>query len=141
MKTRPPGWGEDYRIVSAVSGLLAALCGLVGKLGLASHATSIADLDSRVLEAILRLLLVLSTLLLNGAMVTLYTKALSLASVAAEASLINTASNLCFTAIFSFVIFRETFSYQWMLGSVLVISGVALSMSEDKETQSEKKTG
>ena len=141
MKSRPPGWGEDYRIVSVVSGLLAALCGLVGKLGLDSQATSIADLDSRVLEAILRLLLVLSTLLLNGAMVTLYTKALSLASVAAEASLMNTASNLCFTAIFSFVIFRETFSYQWMLGSVLVISGVALSMSEDKETQSEKKTG
>ena len=140
MKSRPPGWGEDYRIVSMVSGLLAALCGLVGKLGLDSQATSIADLDSRVLEAILRLLLVLSTLLLNGAMVTLYTKALSLASVAAEASLMNTASNLCFTAIFSFVIFRETFSYQWMLGSVLVISGVALSMSEDKETQSEKKT-
>ena len=141
MKSGPPGWSEDYRIVSVASGLLAALCGLVGKLGLDSQATSIADLDSRVLEAILRLLLVLSTLLLNGAMVTLYTKALSLASVAAEASLMNTASNLCFTAIFSFVIFRETFSYQWMLGSVLVISGVALSMSEDKETQSEKKTG
>ena len=134
MKSRPPGWGEDYRIVSVVSGLLAALCGLVGKLGLDSQATSIADLDSRVLEAILRLMLVLSTLLLNGAMVTLYTKALSLASVAAEASLMNTASNLCFTAIFSFVIFRETFSYQWMLGSVLVILGVTLSMTEDRET-------
>ncbi len=140
MKSRPPGWGEDYRIVSVVSGLLAALCGLVGKLGLDSQATSIADLDSRVLEVIVRLLLVLSTLLLNGAMVTLYTKALSLASVAAEASLMNTASNLCFTAIFSFVIFRETFSYQWMLGSVLVILGVTLSMTEDRETQSEKKT-
>lgn len=140
MKSRL-GWGEDYRIVSVASGLLAALCGLVGKLGLDSQATSIADLDSRVLEAILRLLLVLSTLLLNGAMVTLYTKALSLASVAAEASLMNTASNLCFTAIFSFVIFRETFSYQWMLGSVLVISGVTLSMSEDRETQDEKKNG
>ena len=141
MKSRPSGWGEDYRIVSVVSGLLAALCGLVGKLGLDSQASSISDLDNRILEAILRLLLVLFTLPLNCAMVTLYTKALSLASVAAEASLMNTASNLCFTAIFSFVIFRETFSYQWMLGSVLVISGVALSMSEDKETQSEKKTG
>ena len=45
---------------------------LVGKLGLDSQASSISDLDSRVLEAILRL--VLFNLLLNCAMVTLYTK-------------------------------------------------------------------
>ena len=140
MKPRTQGWSEDYRIVSAVSGLLAALCGLVGKLGLDSQASSISDLDNRVLEALLRLLLVLSTLLLNCAMVTLYTKALSLASVAAEASLINTASNLCFTAVFSFVIFRETFSYQWLLGTVLVISGVSLSMTDDQGLQEVKKT-
>ena len=133
MKSRPQGWSEDYRVVSVLSGLVAALCGLVGKLGLDSQATSIADLDNRVLEAILRLLLILLTLLLNGAMITLYTKALSLASVAAEASLINTASNLCFTAIFSFVIFRESFSYQWMFGSVLVIAGVTLTMSKEQE--------
>ena len=133
MKSRPQGWTEDYRVVSVLSGLVAALCGLVGKLGLDSQATSISDLDNRVLEAILRLLLILSTLLLNGVMITLYTKALSLAGVAAEASLINTASNLCFTAIFSFVIFRETFSYQWMFGSVLVIAGVTLTMSTEQE--------
>ena len=133
MKSRPQGWSEDYRVVSVLSGLVAALCGLVGKLGLDSQATSISDLDSKVLEAILRLLLILLTLLLNGAMITLYTKALSLASVAAEASLINTASNLCFTAIFSFVIFRESFSYQWMFGSVLVIAGVTLTMSKEQE--------
>ena len=133
MKSRPQGWSEDYRVVSVLSGLVAALCGLVGKLGLDSQATSISDLDSRVLEAILRLLLILLTLLLNGAMITLYTKALSLASVAAEASLLNTASNLCFTAIFSFVIFRESFSYQWMFGSVLVIAGVTLTMSKEQE--------
>ena len=133
MKSRPQGWSEDYRVVSVLSGLVAALCGLVGKLGLDSQATSISDLDNRVLEVILRLLLILLTLLLNGAMITLYTKALSLASVAAEASLINTASNLCFTAIFSFVIFRESFSYQWMFGSVLVIAGVTLTMSKEQE--------
>ena len=133
MKSRPQGWSEDYRVVSALSGLVAALCGLVGKLGLDSQATSIADLDSKVLEAILRLLLILQTLLLNGAMITLYTKALSLASVAAKHSLINTGSNLCFTAIFSFVIFRESFSYQWMFGSVLVIAGVTLTMSKEQE--------
>ena len=133
MKSRPQGWTEDYRVVSVLSGLVAALCGLVGKLGLDSQATSISDLDNRVLEAILRLLLILLTLLLNGVMITLYTKALSLAGVAAEASLINTASNLCFTAIFSFVIFRESFSYQWMFGSVLVVAGVTLTMSKEQE--------
>ena len=133
MKSRPQGWSEDYRVVSVLSGLVAALCGLVGKLGLDSQATSISDLDSKVLEVILRLLLILLTLLLNGAMITLYTKALSLAGVAAEASLINTASNLCFTAIFSFVIFKESFSYQWMLGSVLVIAGVTLTMSKEQQ--------
>ena len=133
MKSRPQGWSEDYRVVSVLSGLVAALCGLVGKLGLDSQATTISDLDNRVLEAILRLLLILLTLLLNGAMITLYTKALSLAGVAAEASLINTASNLCFTAIFSFVIFRESFSYQWMFGSVLVIAGVTLTMTKEQQ--------
>ena len=133
MKSRPQGWTEDYRVVSVLSGLVAALCGLVGKLGLDSQATSISDLDNRVLEAILRLLLILLTLLLNGVVITLYTKALTLASVAAEASLINTASNLCFTAIFSFLIFRESFSYQWMFGSVLVIAGVTLTMTKEQE--------
>ena len=133
MKSRPQGWSDDYRVVSVLSGLVAALCGLVGKLGLDSQATSISDLDNRVLEAILRLLLILLTLLLNGVMITLYTKALSLAGVAAEASLINTASNLCFTAIFSFVIFRESFSYQWMFGSVLVIAGVTLTMTKEQQ--------
>ena len=138
MKSRPQGWSEDYRVVSALSGLVAALCGLVGKLGLDSQATSIADLDSKVLEAILRLLLILQTLLLNGAMITLYTKALSLASVAAEASLINTASNLCFTAIFSFVIFKEKFSFQWILGLVLVFVGVTLTMADEKSKDVKK---
>ena len=133
MKSRPQGWTEDYRVVSVLSGLVAALCGLVGKLGLDSQATSISDLDSKVLETILRLLLILSTLLLNGVMITFYTKALTLASVAAEASLMNTASNLCFTAIFSFLIFRESFSYQWMFGSVLVIAGVTLTMTKEQE--------
>ena len=133
MKSRPQGWTEDYRVVSVLSGLVAALCGLVGKLGLDSQATSISDLDSKVLETILRLLLILSTLLLNGVMITFYTKALTLASVAAEASLINTASNLCFTAIFSFLIFRESFSYQWMFGSVLVIAGVTLTMTKEQQ--------
>ena len=140
MKPRIRGWSEDYRIVSAVSGLLASLSGLGGKRGRDSQASSISDLDTRVLEALLRLLLVLSTLLLNCAMVTLYTKALSLASVAAEASLINTASNLCFTAVFSFVIFRETFSYQWLLGTVLVMFGVSLSMTDDQGLKEVKKT-
>ena len=138
MKPRTQGWGEDYRTVSAMSGLLAALCGLVGKLGLDSGATSISYLDSKALEAILRLLLVLATLLLNGAMVTLYTKALSLAGVAAEASLINTASNLCFTAIFSFVIFKEKFSFQWILGLVLVFVGVTLTMADEKSKDVKK---
>ena len=55
------------------------------KLGLEHQATALTDLDSKVFEAILRLLLILLTLLLNCAiMVTLYTKALSLVSVAAE---------------------------------------------------------
>ena len=54
------------------------------KLGLDYQATALTDLDSKVLEAILRLLLILLTLLLHCAMVTLYTKALSLVSVAAE---------------------------------------------------------
>ena len=94
------------QILSVLSGLLAALCGLVWKLGLDSQATALADLDSRLFEAILPLLQILWTLLLKCAMVTLYTKTLYLASVSAEASL------------FSFVIFRETFSYQWLIGSV-----------------------
>ena len=71
-------------------------------------------------------------------MITLYTKALSLASVAAEASLINTASNLCFTALFSFIIFQETLSYQWMIGSVLVLTGLTLLMTGDPDQDVEE---
>ena len=132
------GWSEDYRIVSVVSGLLAAFCGLVGKLGLDFKSSPITDLDNKHLEYILRVVLVILTLLLNSTMITLYTKALSLASVAAEASLINTASNLCFTALFSFIIFQETLSYQWMIGSVLVLTGLTLLMTGDQDQDVEE---
>ena len=119
----------EHILLSILSGCLGALSGLLGKLGL----------DQSQLEGFhgaanisLRILNIGGTLFLNFLMLTTYAKALKLAPTAAEASLLNTASNLILTAVVSMLVFEEQLSLQWMLGTVLVCCGVALVMEEDK---------
>ena len=125
-------WMEDYRLLSIMSGVVAASCGLLGKLGLDSNKTDHLGLDT-VPELALRCLLLIMTLVLNSAMITIYTKALSLANVAAEASLLNTASNMLFTAILSYFMFSEQLSFQWIVGAVLVLIGMTVLLHEESD--------
>ena len=131
-------WTEDYRILSIVSGVIAASCGLLGKLGLDSDQTDHLGLDT-VTEMVVRSLFIILTLVLNSAMITVYTKALSLANVAAEASLLNTASNMLVTAMLSYFIFSEHLSLQWVLGAGLVLVGMTILLLEDDENKHHEK--
>merc|ERR1711997_1115092 len=88
----------------------------------------------------LRILNIGGTLFLNFLMLTTYTKALKLAPTAAEASLLNTASNLILTALVSMLVFEEKLSLQWVLGTVLVCGGVALVMEEEKHHLKQKES-
>ena len=119
-------WSDDHRATALLSGLLAAASSFVGKLGL----------DSTVARPLLaRLPLLGLTLALNSAMVTLYTRSLALAGVAAEASLLNTAANLLLTALLSYFIFHEPFSVQWLVGAALILVGVTILLSDEKPSE------
>ena len=119
-------WSDDHRVTALLSGLLAAASSFVGKLGL----------DSAVARPLLaRLPLLGLTLALNSAMVTLYTRSLALAGVAAEASLLNTAANLLLTALLSYFIFHEPFSVQWLFGAALILVGVTILLSDEKPSE------
>jgi len=121
---------SEYIVLSILSGCLGAVSGVLGKLGLDQnqlegfHGT--ANLALRVTN-------IGGTLLLNCLMLTTYTKALSMAPTAAEASLLNTASNLMMTAVMSVVIFEEHLSLQWLSGAVLVCLGMALVIQEEEK--------
>ena len=102
-----------------------------------SDQTDHLGLDT-ITEMVIRSLLLLLTLVLNSAMITVYTKSLSLAQVAAEASLLNTASNMLVTASLSYFIFSELLSLQWVLGAGLVLIGMTKLLFEDDDRPHEK---
>ena len=116
--------GDDPGMLSVVSGVLAGCCGTLGKLGL--------DTDHSTLSLVTRSSLMVLTLLLNSAMMTLYTRALSLAPVSVVASTINMAANLVSTALLSWLVFHEALSAQWCVGALLIFIGVSLLLSSDQ---------
>ena len=131
------GVWRDYRVLAVTSGVLAALSGLVGKLGLdTDHGVS---LDTGTKGYLVRALLVSLTLVINSVMITVYTRSLSLSTSGAVASVLNTAANMVTSAVMSVVIFGEHLSLQWTLGAVLIIAGVSLLLSDDVNCDNAKK--
>ena len=122
---------DDPGLLSVMSGVLAACCGMLGKLGL--------DTDHSTMSLTMRGALVTGTLVLNSTMMTLYTRALSLSPVSAVASTINTAANIVSTALLSYLVFLEPLSLQWSLGALLSFIGVAMLLSDEREDDIKEK--
>ena len=122
---------NDPGLLSVMSGVLAACCGMLGKLGL--------DTDHSTMSLTMRGALVTGTLVLNSTMMTLYTRALSLSPVSAVASTINTAANIVSTALLSYLVFQEPLSLQWSLGALLSFIGVAMLLSDEREDDIKEK--
>ena len=123
---------DNPGLLSVMSGVLAACCGMLGKLGL--------DTDHSTMSLTMRGVLVTLTLVLNSAMMTLYTRALSLSPVSAVASTINTAANLASTALLSYLVFQEALSVQWCAGALLSFIGVSLLFADQNENNKKEKT-
>ena len=67
----------------------------------------------------------------------LFTRALTLASSTVRVSIINTSANFIVTAVLSFIIFSESLSGLWWLGSSLLVAGsVIIGMREETEQKS-----
>ena len=131
------GVWRDYSVLAVTSGVLAALSGLIGKLGLdTDHGVS---LDTGTTGYLVRALLVSLTLVINSVMITVYTRSLSLSTSGAVASVLNTAANMVTSAVMSVVIFGEHLSLQWTLGAVLIIAGVSVLLSDDVNCDNSKK--
>ena len=131
------GVWRDYRLLAVISGVLAAVSGLVGKLGLdTGHGVT---LDTDTTGYLVRALLLTLTLVINSCMITVYTRSLSLSTSGAVASVLNTAANMVTSAVMSVVIFGEQLSWQWTLGAVLIMTGVSLLIFDDDNENCDKK--
>ncbi|KAF8787088.1 Transmembrane protein 42 like protein [Argiope bruennichi] len=62
----------------------------------------------------------------NALMWTCFTKALRLSATTLEATIINTAANFLFTAVYGQVFFGETVTRLWWLGTALIMAGLSL---------------
>ncbi|GFR71631.1 transmembrane protein 42 [Elysia marginata] len=73
-----------------------------------------------------RLLGVAGIFLFNALMWVLFTKSMHLCSSTLEASAFNTSSNFLFTAVIGKLLFSEHLSWQWFLGSALMVLGLVI---------------
>jgi len=70
--------------------------------------------------------------LLNLFMLRSFNAALQSSPTTLQASLLTTAANLVITAFFGYLLFGEELSIRWWLGTVLIVSGIALLGRDDK---------
>ena len=83
----------------------------------------------------MRVMLMITTLLLNSSMLALYSRALSLSEVSAVVTSINTATNLALTTLLSVLVFQEPLSSQLCCGTLLVMIGVSLVIADDDQRE------
>lgn len=116
-------------LLAVAAGALGAVSGLVAKLGLDQEQLASLPLNPLLLAAI-RGLLLLATLATNGCMLAVYSRALVKSSTSAEASLLSTGGNLAVTALVSNLVLSEPVSLSWVLGSVLILAGSYLVVTD-----------
>ncbi|XP_015908978.1 transmembrane protein 42 [Parasteatoda tepidariorum] len=140
---------------SLLSGLLAATASLCGKLSMAAEQTlslceqfmqhfypisSHKELDytySPFCQNTLfwtRVGFFIAMMLSNLLMWTLFSKALVVCSTTLEATVTNTAANFFFTAVFGQVFFRESLSFLWWMGTMLIILGLVIMHKHEAES-------
>jgi multidrug transporter EmrE-like cation transporter len=128
--------------LALTSGLLAALAGTFGKLAVNGGETAalceqvasvhmnysseeafiICDKTSLFIRAIS----FVSMILLNTVMWTTFVKALRYCSTSLEATVTNTAANFFLSAIVGQLLFDESVSLMWWMGTALIILGLVL---------------
>ncbi|XP_003743661.1 uncharacterized protein LOC100905534 [Galendromus occidentalis] len=129
-------------VFSLLSGFLASLSSVLGKLGMASDRAAAmcqtvlsAWFETTQIEAfylcesILSLVrggFLLSMIACNALMWTIFTKALRSSSSTVEVTVVNLAANFFCSAIFGQSFFGERLTLVWALGSVIIIIGLAL---------------
>jgi len=118
------------------AGIFASLASIFGKLALNEseivstciEASNYLTLNSEVLcYKLSPLLRVISTVLIftcNSLMWLFYTKSLSTSSTTAAAVAINTAANFLFTGFAGAFLFKETLTWKWFIGTMLMLVGV-----------------
>jgi len=116
--------GFEGPLNAILSGACAST-GVIAKLGLDDH------LDSFIGKSLSFVLVVL----LNIAMMTLFARGLAQCSSAVEPALLNTAANLVLTGVFGSIVFSESLDALWILGSLLILVGGYMVISENKSQE------
>jgi drug/metabolite transporter (DMT)-like permease len=113
--------GIQYALLA---GICASLSSVFGKL-----MTQPKDqLSTFMTRALFLLLNLMCTVLMIG----LYTRSMHHLSTT-EATIINSSTNLIFTALFGTILFDERLSLKWYMGSALITMGVALIMTGERK--------
>ncbi|KAI1297914.1 hypothetical protein HDE_04430 [Halotydeus destructor] len=126
---------------SVLSGIMAATASLFGKLAMDSDALGhlvpyLVKGDQKLGHwyTVIRALLLVLMVLTNTVMWTMFTKALVKSRTSLEATVVNTAANFIFTAIFGTLLFDETIGFLWFLGSIMILIGLILvKMGADRQ--------
>ncbi|XP_022663711.1 uncharacterized protein LOC111266777 [Varroa jacobsoni] len=129
---------------AVLSGLLAALSSVLGKLAMARDDSERVCMGSvqawlgddrepveahYICESALALVrgtLFALMILSNMVMWTVFTRALRLSTATLEVTVVNLAANFFFTAIFGQTLFSEQLTPLWFIGSVFIVFGLAL---------------
>ncbi|KAL4234786.1 hypothetical protein ACF0H5_006428 [Mactra antiquata] len=136
--------------LAVIAGTMAALASISAKL--AVTADIVHDLCLQFSQEInifcdsisllVRCLCVGGIFLFNALMWTFYTKSLQFCPSTVEATITNTGANFIVSAIFGLTIFGEKLSFQWWIGSCLILVGLMLinqgSQETDKYEESKK---
>ncbi|OQR68699.1 hypothetical protein BIW11_12740 [Tropilaelaps mercedesae] len=145
-------------VLALSSGLLAALSSVMGKLAMArdeSQRVCMATVqasfgeDREPIEAhylcesaltFFRGALLVSTVLCNMLMWTIYTKALRLSTATLEVTVVNLAANFFSSAIFGQTFFSESLTPLWFIGSVFIVLGLGLMHMGNLRSEERRKT-
>ncbi|KAI3641649.1 hypothetical protein MIR68_000319 [Amoeboaphelidium protococcarum] len=124
-------------ILAICSGFMAALSSVFAKMTLSAQTLEylrvivgyFGYIDVQELAGVERYAKFISSalvILCNVLMWAIFTKALAKSKSAVSATVINTASNFCFSALLGHLFFNESLNAQWWGGCSMIIAGCVL---------------
>jgi len=139
-------------LLALLAGLCAAFASVFAKLAMASDSTlvlcerSFKYLDELVILNLIvdcdqivvyiRMICFGMIFLCNAMMWTVFVKAMQKCASTVEATLINTASNLTFTAILGYLLFAESLALLWWIGMTFIVVGMCFIMYDSEQSES-----
>jgi uncharacterized membrane protein len=123
---------------AVIAGACAAMSSVFGKMVVISELPSI---NNTYMNAIIRLACFSMTFVMNTFMWAAFSRSLRSAQSSSHATVINSASNFCLTAVLGWGLFGERLTTGWWLGAALILGGSYLvHLSQSQPSSGNKKS-